>query len=93
MEPGYRQVWGLALNAGCDVRGFPLVAAEGWRTDLDLLDELHVPDAADRFERVLEAGESLDRACHRRPVDAGNRRDGTRRQYVRKHMTADQANR
>lgn len=43
MEPGYRQVWGLARNAGCDVRGFPLVDAEGWRPDLDLLDELAVP--------------------------------------------------
>ena len=38
MEPGYRQVWGLARNAGCDVRSFPLRADDGWRPDLDRLD-------------------------------------------------------
>jgi aspartate/methionine/tyrosine aminotransferase len=38
MEPGYRQVWGLAANLGCDVRSFPLVEDDGWRPDLDALE-------------------------------------------------------
>ncbi len=37
MEPGYRQVWGLAHNIGCDVRAFPLLPERGWRPDLDAL--------------------------------------------------------
>ena len=37
MEPGYRQVWGLAQNLGCAVRPFPLLAERGWRPDLDRL--------------------------------------------------------
>lgn len=43
MEPGYRQVWGLARNAGCDVRSFPLLAEAGWRPDLDALERLAAP--------------------------------------------------
>jgi aspartate/methionine/tyrosine aminotransferase len=38
MEPGYRQVWGLARNKGCDVVGFPLRPEDDWRPDLDALD-------------------------------------------------------
>jgi aspartate/methionine/tyrosine aminotransferase len=38
MTPGYRQVWGLALNAGCTVKDLPLRADQGWRPDLDQLD-------------------------------------------------------
>src|SRR5207245_8801040 len=37
MEPGYRQVWGLAQNLGCVVHPFPLLAERGWRPDLDRL--------------------------------------------------------
>lgn len=40
MEPGYRQVWGLARNRGCDVRGFDLDPDRGWRPDLTRLREL-----------------------------------------------------
>jgi aspartate/methionine/tyrosine aminotransferase len=43
MEPGYRQVWGLALNRGCDVQAFHLLADEGWRPDLDELERLALP--------------------------------------------------
>ncbi len=38
MEPGYRQVRGIALNAGAEVRVFPLDPARGWRPDLAALD-------------------------------------------------------
>lgn len=37
MEPGYRQVWGLAQNLGCSVQSFQLRAENGWRVDLDEL--------------------------------------------------------
>lgn len=40
VSPGYRQVWGLALNAGCAVRELQLDPERGWRPDLDALDEL-----------------------------------------------------
>jgi aspartate/methionine/tyrosine aminotransferase len=43
MSPGYRQVWGLAHNAGCQVRELPLREDQGWRIDLDALDELVTP--------------------------------------------------
>lgn len=46
MEPGYRQVWGLARNRGCDVRGFELDPDGGWRPDLDRLRELATTDAS-----------------------------------------------
>ncbi|WP_084955848.1 aminotransferase class I/II-fold pyridoxal phosphate-dependent enzyme [Thermoactinospora rubra] len=39
MEPGYRQVWGLARTKGCDVRGFRLDPGRGWAPDLDQLRE------------------------------------------------------
>jgi aspartate/methionine/tyrosine aminotransferase len=38
MEPGYRQVWGLAHNLGCEVRSFPLDPERGWRPDLEALE-------------------------------------------------------
>lgn len=38
MTPGYRQVWGLAHNAGCIVKDLPLRVDQGWRPDLDQLD-------------------------------------------------------
>jgi aspartate/methionine/tyrosine aminotransferase len=34
MTPGYLQIYGLALNAGCDVRPLALSADDGWRLDL-----------------------------------------------------------
>ncbi len=37
MEPGYRQVWGMARNLGCDVSSFSLQPEEDWRPDLDQL--------------------------------------------------------
>ncbi|MEO8451147.1 MAG: aminotransferase class I/II-fold pyridoxal phosphate-dependent enzyme [Gemmatimonadota bacterium] len=37
MEPGYRQVWGLARNLGAVVRPFSLRADRGWRPDLEQL--------------------------------------------------------
>jgi aspartate/methionine/tyrosine aminotransferase len=40
MSPGYRQVWGLAKNAGCTVKELPLRPETGWRLDLAALDEL-----------------------------------------------------
>lgn len=43
VSPGYRQVWGLALNAGCAVRELPLDPERGWRPDLDALDALVTP--------------------------------------------------
>ncbi len=38
VTPGYRQVWGLAKNAGCTVREVPLCEHRGWRLDLDALE-------------------------------------------------------
>ncbi len=38
MEPGYRQVRGIAANAGADVRAFPLDPERSWRPDLAALD-------------------------------------------------------
>ncbi len=43
MAPGYRQVWGLAHNAGCAVKDLPLRQEQGWRLDLDALDALVTP--------------------------------------------------
>lgn len=43
VSPGYRQVWGLALNAGCTVRELRLDPERGWRPDLDELDRLVTP--------------------------------------------------
>ena len=40
VTPGYRQVWGLAHNAGCTVRELPLQAENDWQLDLAALDEL-----------------------------------------------------
>lgn len=40
MSPGYRQVWGLAKNAGCVVKELPLRRERGWRMDPDELDSL-----------------------------------------------------
>jgi len=38
MEPGYRQIRGIAQNAGARVHAFPLDPARGWRPDLEALD-------------------------------------------------------
>ena len=38
MEPGYRQIRGIALNAGAEVRAFPLDPERGWRPDLEALE-------------------------------------------------------
>ncbi|MEN9934417.1 MAG: hypothetical protein RLZZ387_996 [Chloroflexota bacterium] len=40
VSPGYRQVWGLALNTGCVVKELPLRPEGGWRPDMDELDAL-----------------------------------------------------
>lgn len=43
VSPGYRQIWGLALNAGCTVRELKLREENDWRPDLDELDALVNP--------------------------------------------------
>jgi len=40
ISPGYRQVWGLARNAGCRVHEIHLRPEEQWRLDLDRLESL-----------------------------------------------------
>ena len=55
---------------------------------LRVVDEPHAADLADRFERVLEPGEALDRARHRRRLDAGERRHRRRRQHVGEQVAA-----
>jgi aspartate/methionine/tyrosine aminotransferase len=40
ISPGYRQVWGLARNAGCRVHEIHLRPEEQWRFDLDRLESL-----------------------------------------------------
>src|SRR5258708_2319171 len=44
MEPGYRQIRGMAINAGCKVDAFHLCRETGWRPDLDHLEKLVRPD-------------------------------------------------
>ncbi|MDJ0336338.1 aminotransferase class I/II-fold pyridoxal phosphate-dependent enzyme [Salinibacterium sp. G-O1] len=44
LEPGYRQVAGVAANNGCEVDAFHLIEAEGWRPDLDELERVVRPD-------------------------------------------------
>jgi aspartate/methionine/tyrosine aminotransferase len=43
ISPGYRQVWGLAKNAGCRVQEVQLHPENGWRLDVDELDRLAGP--------------------------------------------------
>lgn len=43
VSPGYRQIWGLAHNAGCIVRELQLRPERDWRPDLDELDALVTP--------------------------------------------------
>ncbi len=40
VSPGYRQVWGLAKNAGCRVKETHLRQENDWRLDLDELESL-----------------------------------------------------
>src|SRR5215469_188409 len=40
ISPGYRQVWGLARNLGCQVSELQLGPEDGWRIDLDRLESL-----------------------------------------------------
>src|SRR5215831_4062771 len=40
ISPGYRQVWGLAKNAGCRVHEVQLRPEDNWRLDLDRLESL-----------------------------------------------------
>ncbi|MCU1331816.1 MAG: Aminotransferase [Candidatus Angelobacter sp.] len=40
ISPGYRQVWGLAKNAGCRVKEAQLRPQNNWRLDLDELESL-----------------------------------------------------
>jgi len=44
LEPGYRQVAGMAANNGCEVDSFHLVESDGWRPDLDELERVVRPD-------------------------------------------------
>jgi aspartate/methionine/tyrosine aminotransferase len=43
VSPGYRQIWGLALNTGCTVHELQLRPERDWRPDLDELDALVTP--------------------------------------------------
>lgn len=43
LSPGYRQVWGLAVNLGCVVKELVLRPEDDWRPDLDALDRLVGP--------------------------------------------------
>jgi aspartate/methionine/tyrosine aminotransferase len=43
LEPGYRQVAGMAANAGCEVDSFSLVEQDGWRPDLAELERVVRP--------------------------------------------------
>ena len=43
VSPGYRQIWGLAHNAGCTVRELQLRPERDWHPDLDELDALVTP--------------------------------------------------
>jgi aspartate/methionine/tyrosine aminotransferase len=40
VSPGYRQVWGLAKNAGCQVKETQLCQENNWRLDLDEVESL-----------------------------------------------------
>jgi aspartate/methionine/tyrosine aminotransferase len=40
VSPGYRQVWGLAKNLGCQVKEAQLCQDNNWRLDLDVLESL-----------------------------------------------------
>jgi len=43
VSPGYRQVWGLAKNAGCRVKETQLRQENNWRLDVDELERLAGP--------------------------------------------------
>ncbi len=43
VSPGYRQVWGLAKNLGCQVKEAQLRPEKNWRLDLDELERLVTP--------------------------------------------------
>jgi aspartate/methionine/tyrosine aminotransferase len=43
VSPGYRQVWGLAKNAGCRVKETQLRPKNNWRLDVDELERLAGP--------------------------------------------------
>jgi aspartate/methionine/tyrosine aminotransferase len=43
VSPGYRQVWGLAKNLGCNVKETELRRENNWRLDLDELESLASP--------------------------------------------------
>ena len=40
VSPGYRQIWGLAKNLGCQVKEAQLCQGNNWRLDLDVLESL-----------------------------------------------------
>jgi aspartate/methionine/tyrosine aminotransferase len=40
MEPGYRQVWGIAKNLGCSVKAFRLRPENAWKPDLAELESV-----------------------------------------------------
>jgi aspartate/methionine/tyrosine aminotransferase len=43
VSPGYRQVWGLAKNAGCHVKETQLRQKSNWRLDMEELERLATP--------------------------------------------------
>jgi aspartate/methionine/tyrosine aminotransferase len=40
VSPGYRQIWGMARNLGCEVKEWKLDPQRNWRPDFDELDRL-----------------------------------------------------
>src|SRR5262249_30668971 len=70
VSPGYRQVWGLARNAGCTVHELPLDPENDWRADLDRLESMVSPKT--RLVSVVNphnpTGSILSRAEMRRII-------------------------
>ena len=49
VSPGYRQVWGLAKNAGCRVKEAHLLPENDWRLDVDELELLAATEEPNLF--------------------------------------------
>lgn len=71
VAPGYRQVWGLARNAGCTVKELPLDPENDWRADLDKLEALtsHKTKLVSVVNPNNPSGSVLSPAEMRRVVD------------------------
>ena len=75
VSPGYRQVWGLAKNAGCRVKETHLRPENNWRLNLDEL------------ESLAGAKDQTDFDCESEQSDRQHsfaRRDGADREHLPK---------